>query len=286
MTQVETGAQAAVVSKTDDYVLHSETVGGNADAPGGEQGQEVKKEPVTEEPKPKKPGGYQRQIHRLSTENEQLRQQLAQFQPKGGQQDGGADKNAAGKQAGGEPQIDDFENVLDYLKAHNKWANDEALKAHTSEQEKLRTEQAEAQVYEEKSADYESRVEANILKSVPDFYERAQALYEQGMVTPAIEKAVLDSPVGEMVTLYLMAHQNELAALAEASEAQVYRAVALIEARLMTGRQSAQSQGTGQRQTNASAPISPVKPSANTQKSIRDDLPYDEWKKLRDQSAH
>lgn len=125
-----------------------------------------------------------------------------------------------------------------------------------------------------------------ILEKVPDFYERAAALYQQGLVTPAMESAILDSPVGEMVTLYFMAKPEELAKLAQASEAQVYRTVALVEAHLLQGQAGQQQaqQGTVKRTTTAAAPITPVKPSANTQASIRDDVPYEDWVKLREKS--
>lgn len=289
---VDDGGQTAVVEqKTDDYVLASEQEAGeNA---GGEQEQareNAEKDPNTEqaEQKPKKMGGYQRRIHNLSNENALLRQQLMEFQQQ--QQAAGGkrpEQNAAvAKAQDGEPDIDDFENVLDYLKAHNQWSSEQALKAFKTEQETTAKEQQAHAEYEAKQESFNERVDA-LIETVPDFYERASALYQQGLVTPAMESAILDSPVGEMVSLYFMANPHELEALAQATEAQVYRAVALIEAHLLQGqgRQQQQvQQGTVKRTTTAAAPITPVKPSANTQASIRDDVPYEDWVKLREKS--
>lgn len=290
---VDDGGQSAVVEqKTDDYVLASEQEAG---APaGGEQEQareNAEKDPNTEQPdqKPKKMGGYQRRIHNLSNENALLRQQLMEFQQQQQQAAGGKrpEQNAAvAKAQDGEPDIDDFENVLDYLKAHNQWSSEQALKAFKTEQETTAKEQQAHADYEAKQESFNERVDA-LIETVPDYYERASALYQQGLVTPAMESAILDSPVGEMVSLYFMANPHELEALVQATEAQVYRAVALVEAHLLQGQGQQQQQvqqGAVKRTTTAAAPITPVKPSANTQASIRDDMPYEEWVKLREKS--
>lgn len=289
---VDDGGQSAVVEqKTDDYVLASEQEAG---APaGGEQEQareNAEKDPNTEQPdqKPKKMGGYQRRIHHLSNENAVLRQQLMEFQQQ--QQAAGGkrpEQNAAvAKAQDGEPNVDDFENVLDYLKAHNQWSSEQALKAFKTEQETTAKQQQAQAEYQTKQDSFNERVEG-LLDHVPDYFERAAALYQQGLITPSIESAILDSPVGEMVTLYFMANPNELAQLAQGTEAQAYRAVALIEAHLLQGQGQQQQQvqqGAVKRTTTAAAPITPVKPSANTQASIRDDMPYEEWVKLREKS--
>lgn len=287
---VETGGQSAVVEqKTDDYVLASEQeAGGDAGADDGEQAREnAQKDPNTEQAdqKPKKMGGYQRRILNLSNENQLLRQQLQEMQ-QGRPAAQRPEQNAAvAKAKDGEPQIDDYENVLDFVKDHVKWSSNEALKAFKSEQETTAKQQQAQAEYETKQNSFNDRVEG-LLEKVPDYYERAAALYQQGLITPAIESAILDSPVGEMVTLYFMANPNELAALAQAPEAHAYRAIALVEAHLLQGqnRQPQAPQGTVKRTTTAAAPISPVKPSANTQASVRDDLPYEEWKKVREKS--
>lgn len=289
---VDDGGQTAVVEqKTDDYVLASEQEAG---APaGGEQEQareNAEKDPNTEQPdqKPKKMGGYQRRIHHLSNENLLLRQQLAEFQQQQQQPAGGKrpeQQAAVAKAQDGEPDIDDFENVLDYLKAHNQWSSEQALKSFKVEQETTAKQQQAQAEYETKQSSFNERVEG-LLDNVPDYFERAAALYQQGLITPSIESAILDSPVGEMVTLYFMANPNELAQLAQGTEAQAYRAVALIEAHLLQGQvgQQQAQQGTVKRTTTAAAPITPVKPSATTQSSIRDDVPYEEWVKLREKS--
>lgn len=288
---VEDGGQSAVVEhKTDDYVLASEQeAGGDAEAGDQEQAREnAQKDTNTEQTdqKPKKMGGYQRRIHHLSNENAILRQQLMEFQQ---QQQNSAVKRpennaAVAKAQDGEPDIDNFENVLDYLKAHNQWSSEQALKSFKTEQENTAKQQQAHAEYETKQSSFNERVEG-ILESVPDYFERAAALYQQGLITPPIESAILDSPVGEMVTLYFMANPNELASLAQATDAQAYRAIALIEAQLLQGQGRQQApQGAVKRTTAATAPITPVKPSATTQASIRDDMPYEEWVKLREKS--
>lgn len=286
---VETGGQTAVVEqKTDDYVLASEQQSGETAGDDQEQAREnAQKDPNTEQAdqKPKKMGGYQRRILNLSNENQFLRQQLQEMQ-QGRPAAQRPEQNAAVTKAkDGEPNADDYDDVLDYIKAHNKWTSQEALKAFKAEQETTAKQQEAQAEYETKQSSFNERVEG-LLEKVPDYYERAAALYQQGLITPAIESAILDSPVGEMVTLYFMANPNELAALAQVPEGHAYRAIALIEAQLLQGqnRQAQAPQGTVKRTTTAAAPISPVKPSANTQASIRDDVPYEEWVKIRERS--
>jgi len=276
VTEQNNGGSPAVESKS-DYVLASEQEAAEQ-KPVETAGEPEKTDTEESQPKPKKLGGYQRRIQNLSAENMRMAQELEQLRaaqnPQKVQQ---PEKTPAAAQAkaDGEPDMNDFENVLDYLKAHQKWESAEAIKAFKETETKTAQEQKAAVEFEEKQAAFDERVES-IIDKVPDFYERARALYQQGLVTPAVESAVIDSPVGEMVTLYFMAHPHELEALHGKSEAQVYRAVALIEAKLVGVQQPVVG-----KQTRAAAPINPVKSTQGTQKTLADDLPYDEWKKLR-----
>lgn len=278
MTEQNNGGSPAVESK-DDYVLASEQEAAEQE-PAQDAGKPEQTDTQDDQPKPKKLGGYQRRIQNQQSEIMQLRQQIEQLQAaQNSQAQKPADKPAAAQvKADGEPDMNDFENVLDYLKAHQKWESAQAIKSFKDNETKAAQEQKAAQEFQEKQASFDERVET-IIEKVPDFYERAADLYRQGLVTAEMERAVLDSPVGEMVTLYYMAHPHELQELVGKSEAQVYRAVALVEAKLV-GVQQPASVG---KPTRAAAPINPVKSSQGMQKSLTDDLPYDEWKKLRNE---
>ena len=276
MTEQNNGGQPAVESSK-DYVLASEQEAAEQ-KPVETAGEPDKTDTQDDQPKPKKLGGYQRRIQNLSAENQRLAQELEQLrQAQNPQKAQTPEKQPAAAQvkADGEPDMNDFENVLDYLKAHQKWESAQAIKSFKETETKTAMEQKAAQEYQEKQAAFDERLEA-IVDKVPDFYERAADLYRQGLVTPEMERAVLDSPVGEMVTLYYMAHPHEMQELVGKSEAQVYRAVALVEAKLVGVQQPVVG-----KQTRAAAPINPVKSSTGTQRSLTDDLPYDEWKKLR-----
>ena len=184
---VETGGQSAVVEqKTDDYVLASEQeAGGDAGADDQERAREnAEKDPNTEQPdqKPKKMGGYQRQIQRLNQQNMELMQRLAAYEKPAQQaQNEAQNKPAVAKAQDGEPSIDDYENVLDYLKDHNKWSSEQALKAFKAEQETTAKQQEAQAEYETKQTSFNERVEG-LLEKVPDYYERAAALYQQGFI--------------------------------------------------------------------------------------------------------
>lgn len=282
---VDTGGQTAVVEqKTDDYVLASES-GENATETEQDKAAKPAEENTNDEQseKPRKQGGYQRKIFNLTNENALLRQQLAEYQQQKAQVNQPQAKTQPQTGASDEPQMEDYESVLDYLKAHNEWMHDRKYETRQKEQEAAAKQQKDQQEYETKQTAFDERIEQDILKSVPDFYDRAQALYDQGLITPAMENAVLDSPIGHMVSLYYMAHPQELEALAGMTEAQTYRAVALVESKLLQSSAPAQ-QNVNRRPTAATPPISPVKPSASTQVSIRDELPYEEWVKVREKS--
>lgn len=264
----------------DDYELASNEL--EADAPEPKKQPEPKEPPKTEDPKPKKMGGYQRRIHNLSQENTSLTQRNAELEQELARMRGGDTPKIQPKpkqQADGEPNPEDYDDVFEFLKDSNKWAAEQAIKNYKSEQE---THAVNAE-YEEKQASFNDRVESTILQTVPDFYERAAALYQAGLVTETMEQALLDSPIGEIISLYYMAHQDELVELAQMTPYQQMSAIAKTEAKLQSAQQSRANPQP--RRTAAPPPVNPVKKTARTQVSLSDEeMSYEDWKKLRERN--
>lgn len=274
----------ALNESTNDYVTYSET---DIDASKEEDQQvenpkeeaeapEAGQDSDNEEQKPKKPTGYQRKIYNQQQEIAALQQKIAELEGKLNPQP------AKQVESDGEPNAADYENAMDYMRDLAKWQAQNSLAQYKLEAQAQAEQAKQIAEYEAKQNDFNARV-AKIMETVPDFYERAQSLYDQGLVTPEVENAVLDSPVGEMVSLYFMAHPQELANLSGMTAPQVYREVALIEAKLLAGNGSQQ---VAKRQTNAAEPINPVRAPATTQKSISDDIPYEEWVKMRNKQVY
>lgn len=212
-------------------------------------------------------GQRQRQRDKLKAENDALRQENERLkQPKPEAQ--------AAEAKSGEPQIGDFTDVLDYLKAYTKWEAAETVKADRQAQKdeatRLETEQADAK----RTQEYNERLKP-VIESIPDLPERIQDLYDQGMVSPQIERAVMESPLGELVTVHLVNNPSDLQVLQGMDEKQLYRSIGIIEASIKSQLQSQPSAPA--KQTKAAAPIVPVgKKSSTASKSIDDVLASDD----------
>lgn len=288
MTTNEDNSQPA----GNDYELASE-LENTQQVITGEESPEHNDDQQPVEQKPKKMGGYQRRIYNLQNENAELRKMLAGLQQgdkvQAPQQPVGTNKVQQSTNDDPEPKPEDYSDVFAYLKDQASWAarqeSRQFREQFTSEQQKAVLE-AE---YEERQASFNEKVEADILSSVPDFWERAAELYQNGLVTPALENAILESDVGHMVSLYLMAHPQELQTLVGASEGQVYRAVALIESQLKNGlqsnaagRQAVNNPQLTNRTTQANRPIRPVRAQAKTQMKSPDEMTMEEFRQWRE----
>lgn len=285
MVEENSGGDAVDNTQTNnDYELYSDNVAKEAaeastesqsteveaeETPETETSEETK-EDSSKEKVNKKPGGYKAkadyfksQAAREAAENAALKAELAKYknpQPKATEESG-------------EAQSEGFDDV-------GKWGEHIAQKAveqFKAQQEALAQQQKAAEAEQARIMDYTERLRP-IVEQSPEVLQKIEEYEQAGYVTPHLEAAVLQSPVGEKITEHLAKYPGDMMQLAGLNEAQTYYAIGLLEAHV----RSNPGQKAAVRQTSAAAPISPVKTGATTKKDISSDVPYEEWLQIRE----
>lgn len=206
---------------------------------------EPKVEPT--EPKPINPRTAQRKAEkeRLLTENATMREQLRQLQE---QMNPKTDEPKA-KDLSKEPNIQDYDDVLEYSRDLARY---EAVQTFQQETSKLEL---------QKQTDALAK-RAEVLKAEkPDFDEKIGSLVQSKLITPDIEKAILASPVGADISYHLANYGADLMTLRGLPTESLPQAIKAIEAFIKNG--------GGQEKpkvTKAAPPITPPGVSANTDK--------------------
>lgn len=235
----------------------------------GLESQEEKPESEgSEGTKKKAPGSVRKKIkiEHLTNEVSQLKAQLAQLQ---GQS---APKEQAGSDPDKEPSETDYENVLDYLKAHQKWTAKQELQSYTKEQKELSQQQAAEAAYQVKEQAYVERL-MPLAQADPELVDRLEQYEQQGLITKHLESAVFDSPMGEKITEYLDKNPQDFLKFQGLTEAQTYKAIGLLEAKLSNpqGQEAA-----AVRKTSAAAPIKPIGKQASTANKKPEEMTQEE----------
>ncbi len=278
MNEQESGEQVAVEVPNDDYVLHSETEAQAKAEPKVEQEAEAEEKPEAnpQEGEPKKKGGFQKKIDRLSQSLTQKDQEVNFLKSELERMRSGTQEPAKS----GEPNPDDFESFLEYNKAHTKWQASEIAKSLLKEEFDNRDKQAQELKAQQEYLAKEEKTNASILpvlEANPQYLETAQSFYEQGLVTPAIEAAFIDSDVPDKLLVHLVNNPAEMQALSQMNPQQVYRHIGKLEATLGTSE-------TAARITKAPPPISPVKTSSSSTKDP-DSMSFEEYNKWRNKGG-
>lgn len=289
--QVETG-QTADVAPTDDYTLHSEEVAKEKAASQPEPQNpdaEDSEESESQNAPPKKKGGFQKKIERKNQEiaskdqeiaskdqeNAQLRAELERLRSVAQQPKQEAPKD-------GPPDINDFTELLGpngynaaLIRYEAKQEAQALLKADKEASRAEATRVLEIREWEAKTAVLEESAEV-FRQDHPDFDQAIEAAEKAGLVTPQVVRAVVDSDIGVQLSYYLATNPAELQALHGLSEKQFYKAIGRIESKLEGGT------SIPAKTTKAPPPISPVKSTAKSTKSL-DELPYEEYNRIRTQ---
>lgn len=257
--------ETAVETPKDDYEVHSETVLKEQEKEAPEAPKEEAKAPEEEgSEKVKKPTGYVKKLNQKDAEIAQLRAQLE------------ARSAAEAKPAEGdkEPSENDYESVLDYIKAHAKWEAKQELNA-------FKTEQAQTAQKQIQEAEFTKLVETNdvreaeFIKTNPDYFDVIDPLIEQGLVSEELATAVMKFEASPAIAYHLAKNPSDFLMIQNLKGAQLDYALNIINNAVST------PQAAAARQTRAAAPISPVKPTASTGKNI-DEMDYEDFKKARE----
>ena len=282
--QVETG-QTADVAPTDDYTLHSEEVAKEkAASPPEPQNPDAEdsEESESQNAPPKKKGGFQKKIERLKTEYDAVSERAIRAEAELERLRSVAQQPKQEAPKDGPPDINDFTELLGpngynaaLIRYEAKQEAQALLKADKEASRAEATRALEIREWEAKTAVLEESAEV-FRQDHPDFDQAIEAAEKAGLVTPQIVRAVVDSDVGVQLSYYLATNPAELQALHGLNEKQFYKAIGRIESKLEGGT------SIPAKTTKAPPPISPVKSTAKSTKSM-DELPYEEYNRIRTQ---
>ena len=150
-------------------------------------------------------------------EAEALRRQLEELrQPRQTQQQG-------------EPKIEDFQNLDEYVAAKAEYVADRKLAA-AFEQREAKQRETETAKSQQAQAEQWSKRMASAAEKTPDLYEVIESA--SAPLTRAMADAIMDSDLGPQVAYYLAQNPEEAERLSGLSASSVARAIGRIEAKL------------------------------------------------------
>lgn len=229
----------------------------------------------------KKKGGYQRRVDKLTKQKAEAQREVEFWRAKAleGQKPAG-DQKVEVKPAidtSKKPKAEDFEKHDDYVEALTDWKLDQKLGA---EKAQAREQLAKA----EQKTQLKTHLERVIAfeKSHPDFKEVMEDIGEVRL-SMAVNNAIIDSEHGPELMYEFAKNPGELERLNALSPESAARAIGRLEAKFESSAEKAKETTTTSEKkvTTAPKPISTINSKAGHTKSTRDELPYDEWVKLR-----
>lgn len=227
----------------------------NPEAPESEGGVE----------KPKRPGRWERQYLKQQKEIEELKALVAK------------DKAPVISDKPKEPPKEaDYENVLDYLDAKQDYKVELALQKQSEQTQKATSEAAKQQEFQQKVESFAER-EAKIIAENPDYVEDIADLLDAGVINKPMMEAIVESDVGEQVSLFLSKNPKEAALISQLPEKQMYRVLGLLEAHISGPKPETPP---APRQTAATAPIAPVRSNPASNATIdpsKDQRSFEKW---------
>jgi hypothetical protein len=288
------------IQSTDSAELVAEALGQKKPQPAADEKKSVETKAVSEtveEPnesheghesddhdeKPKKKGGFQKRIDKLSQKAAQAerdrdywREQALKSskpQPEVKEPEKKADTSS-------KPKPDDFEKHEDYVEALTEWKADQKIEKKFADRDRQEKE-SRAKSEKEKLIKTHSDRLKEFKKSHVDFDEVFSEISDE-RVSPVLESAILESENGPELMYELARNPDEFRRINGLDAVSAARAIGRFEAAFQKG--SSEETEAEPKKTKAPAPIKPVGSKASQPKTSKDDnLPYDEWRKVRDQ---
>lgn len=176
--------------------------------------------------------------------------------------------------ADGRPQPLPNEDPVDYIDRLTEWKIEQKAKAQAAEQQKAAQQKTDQEVLDA----WNQRVVQAQAK-----YEDWQEVADNAApIAPFAARAIMESNVGTDIAYYLANNPEETKRISSLTPTAQAREIGRLEARFT-------EQGGGRKVSSAPEPIDPIGDKGTTgavskQPSLDDpNLPYDEWKKLRNQ---
>jgi hypothetical protein len=202
-----------------------------------------------EEHRPKKKGGFQRRLERLERHNQELAAELSKYKSP-------APENTAVLNDDAPPRESDFEDVLDFIDARDEWKYNQRKK----QEELQKTEQGKVAYEQELEIKYVESIN-ELAKQDPEIWEKIADLNEAGVVSKNLQDAVYGSDLKAEITKHLVTYPQDAKILSSLPREQLFKSIGALEILLSESKRSQQK--TVVRQTQAAAPINPVRGNAS-----------------------
>jgi hypothetical protein len=226
--------------------------------------QEVKKpEPL--------PHGVQKRIDRAvrqkyeaEAEAKVLRERISQIE--------NSHRSQPRQQEAGEPKLDQFDNIEDYVAAKAGWVADKRINETLTAREKAQAEK-NAQAAQSKTAETWNKRVMTAQNEMSD-YDDVVGSSDIDFKEPAVIDAIRESEIGPKIAYYLASNPEIADEIAEMRGLAAIRAIGRIEAKL---------EGVQSNATKAPAPISTVGQKASITKSPEKmtDAEFAAWRKAQ-----
>lgn len=231
-------------------------------------------DPVEEIPEVEKkpellPHGVQKRIDRAvrqkyeaEAEAKVLRERISQIE--------NAQRAQPRQQEAGEPKLDQFDNIEDYVAAKAGWVADKRINDTLTAREKAQAEQR-AQAAQTQTADTWNKRVMAAKEEMPDYNEVVGSSDIQ-FKDPAVITAIQESEIGTKIAYYLASNPDIADEIAELRGNAAIRAIGRLEAKL---------EGVKSNVTKTPAPISTVGQKSSITKSPEKmtDAEFAKWRK-------
>ena len=234
-------------------------------------------EPAPAEAKEPAVDKVQKRIDKLTREKYQLRGELEALR---------RDREESRKPApvpqerttqAGEPRLEQFDNLEDYVSAKAEWVADSKLNKAFSEREQKQTQQSEEKRQRSLAEGWQKRLDAarSTLEDLDDVIESADV-----PLTQAMAESIMESDQGPAVAYYLARNPAEAEKLAGMTPSAVARAIGRIEAKL-------ESEASNKQKSSAPKPADPVgsRAAASKDPGRMSDEEYAKWRKAGRRAA-
>lgn len=237
--------------------------------PGEEPAQE-------EEPKPKRTGGFQRKIEKLTRGNEYLARRVQELDY-ALRHNGPAQppQQPAPAQADARPQQDQFGSYEEYIEGLTDWKLGQAMQ----KREEQERQQAAARVQQQQVSSWHENV-GKFKSDAPDFDEVLEGV-DHIEVPPVMQQALMRDPSGPKLAYELARQPEKFAEIARLDP--LAQSIALGEFKAsLNGAAQAAAPRPKATVSQAPAPIRPVGQGASTSTVPYDQLPYQDYKRRRE----
>lgn len=226
--------------------------------------------------KPKKKGGFQKRIERISKQLSAKEQELAYWKEqalKQGKQEPETKAPKASDQAQGKPKAEDFESHADYIEALTDWKVEQKAQKLQQEQEAMRAKESQ----NSKLKEFQAKVE-EFKKTVDDFDDVIAEVYDV-QISLGLQEAIRESDLSAQLLYELAKQPDELMRINSLSPFKQAIEVGKLEAKLQEKKAEKKQEI---KETKAPPPLKPVtaKGIPKVTKSV-DDMTYEEYKAWR-----